>query len=106
MTAARPLPRYGAIEERARSRPCSDLLHHHQGHDRLQAIYLTDGGITPIAAYQLHQVLNVSFKTASSMIRRLQKAAAKADDQSPAGWEASDFHTHPATRHGAVGVAT
>jgi len=36
VTAARPLPRYGAIEERARSRPCFDQLHHHPGHDRLR----------------------------------------------------------------------
>jgi hypothetical protein len=35
MTAARPLPRSGAIKQRARSRPCSDQLHHHLGHDPL-----------------------------------------------------------------------
>jgi len=33
VTAASPLPRYGAIEERARSRPCYRQLHHHPGHD-------------------------------------------------------------------------
>jgi hypothetical protein len=33
MTAASPLTRYGAIEERARERPCYRQLHHRQGHD-------------------------------------------------------------------------
>jgi len=33
VTTARPLPRYGALKQRARSRPCSDQLHHHKGHD-------------------------------------------------------------------------
>ena len=34
MTAASPLPRYGAIEQRARSRFCHRQLHHQMGHDR------------------------------------------------------------------------
>lgn len=34
VTAASPLPRYGAIKQRARSRPWSCQLHHLQGHDR------------------------------------------------------------------------
>jgi hypothetical protein len=37
VTAARPLPRYGANGKRARSRPCSRQLHHHNGHDRAVA---------------------------------------------------------------------
>jgi transposase-like protein len=34
---AGPLSRYGAIEERSRSRPCSDQMHHHRGND-LQSV--------------------------------------------------------------------
>src|SRR5216683_1882184 len=46
---ARPLPRYRAIGERARSRPCSDQLHHHRGHD--------PSGGTETLAIQLIRVL-------------------------------------------------
>ena len=42
VTAARPLSRYGAIEQRARSRPGSDQLHHHRGHAPLLLIELLD----------------------------------------------------------------
>lgn len=35
VTAASPLPRYGAIKQRARSRPCYYQLHHQMGHDPL-----------------------------------------------------------------------
>jgi transposase-like protein len=49
-------------------------------HKWLQAIYLTDGGTKPIRPHHLQQVLNVSFKTASSIIRRLSEAAAELDD--------------------------
>jgi len=31
VNTARPLPRYGAFNERARSRPCFCQLHHHLG---------------------------------------------------------------------------
>jgi transposase-like protein len=49
-------------------------------HKWLQAIYLTDGGTKSIRPHHLQQVLNVSFKTASSIIRRLSEAAAGLDD--------------------------
>jgi len=42
----------------------------------LQAIYLTDGGAEPIRPYHLQQIINVSFKTASFMMRRLAETAA------------------------------
>ena len=42
VTAARPLPRYGAIEERARSRPCSRQLHHYWGHDLAPSLGTSD----------------------------------------------------------------
>jgi transposase-like protein len=44
---------------------------HVPAHKWLQAIYLTDGGTRPIRPYHLHRILNVSFKTASSMMRRI-----------------------------------
>jgi transposase-like protein len=45
-------------------------------HKWLQAIYLTEGGTKPMRPHHLQQILNVSFKTASSMIRRISEAAA------------------------------
>jgi transposase-like protein len=47
-------------------------------HKWLQAIYLTDGGTKKIRPHQLQQVLNVSFKTASFILRRISEAAASA----------------------------
>jgi transposase-like protein len=44
-------------------------------HKWFQAIYLTQGGTKFISARQLQQILNVSFKTAASMIARLSSAA-------------------------------
>jgi transposase-like protein len=44
---------------------------HVPAHKWLQAIYLTDGGTRPMRPYHLHRILDVSFKTASSMIRRI-----------------------------------
>jgi transposase-like protein len=44
-------------------------------HKWLQAIYLTHGGTKAIEAHYLQQILNVSFKTAASMIGRLSEAA-------------------------------
>jgi transposase-like protein len=44
-------------------------------HKWLQAIYLTDGGTKEIKPHHLQQVLNVTSKTASSMISRLGEAA-------------------------------
>ena len=48
---------------------------HIPAHKWLQAIYLTEGGSRPMKPYQLHRILNVSFKTAVSMVRRIGKAA-------------------------------
>ena len=44
-------------------------------HKWLQAIYLTHGGTKAVEARYLQQILNVSFKTAASMIGRLREAA-------------------------------
>lgn len=44
---------------------------HVPAHKWLQAIYLTEGGTKPMRPYHLHRILNVSFKTASSMMKRL-----------------------------------
>jgi transposase-like protein len=49
---------------------------HVPAHKWLQAVYLTDGGTRPMRAYHLHRILNVSLKTASSMLRRISHAAA------------------------------
>jgi transposase-like protein len=46
-------------------------------HKWLQAMYLTDCGARPIRAYHLQRILNVSFKTAAAMMRRLSEAAAQ-----------------------------
>ena len=56
---------------------------HVPAHKWLQAIYLTEGGAKPIRPFHLHQILNVSFKTASSMIRRIGEAAAQLHYQPP-----------------------
>ncbi|MBV8186223.1 MAG: transposase [Alphaproteobacteria bacterium] len=48
-------------------------------HKWLQAIYLTDGGTIPIRPHHLQRILNVSFKTASSILRKLRDAASNAD---------------------------
>ena len=48
---------------------------HVPAHKWLQAIYLTEAGTRPIRANHLCRILNVSFKTAVSMMRRLGEAA-------------------------------
>ena len=48
---------------------------HVPAHKWLQAIYLTEGGTRPVQPYHLHRILNVSFKTAASMVRRIDQAA-------------------------------
>ena len=50
-------------------------------HKWLQAIYLTEGGTKQMRPHHLQQILNVSFKTASAMMRRLSEAAKRADDE-------------------------
>lgn len=47
-------------------------------HKWLQAIYLTDGGTRPVKPQDIQHVLNVSLKTASSMIDKLSEAAVAA----------------------------
>ena len=56
---------------------------HVPAHKWLQAIYLTEGGTKPMRPYHLHQILNVSFKTASSMMRRIGEAAAQLQYEAP-----------------------
>jgi transposase-like protein len=53
-------------------------------HKWLQAIYLTDGGTKNVRPHHLQQILNVSFKTASFILRRINEAAASAETRSPA----------------------
>ncbi len=50
-------------------------------HKWLQAIYLTDCGAKPMRPYHLQKVLNVSFKTAAAMMKRLSEAAAAPEEQ-------------------------
>jgi transposase-like protein len=57
-------------------------------HKWLQAIYLTEGGIVPMRPRHLQGILNVSFKTASAMLRRLQEVADMSPDR-PGRSEAS-----------------
>lgn len=52
---------------------------HVPAHKWLQAMYLTEGGTKPMRAHRLGRILNVSFKTAASIMRRLEAAAAKID---------------------------
>jgi transposase-like protein len=44
-------------------------------HKWLQAIYLTEGGTKPMRPHQLGRILDVSFNTARSMMRRIGEAA-------------------------------
>lgn len=52
-------------------------------HKWLQAIYLTGGGAKDIRPHHLQQILNVSFKTASFILRRISEAAALAAQMEP-----------------------
>lgn len=52
-------------------------------HKWLQAIYLTGGGTKNIRPHQLQRILNVSFKTASFILRRISEAAASAEQIQP-----------------------
>lgn len=51
---------------------------HVPAHKWLQAMWLTEGGAKPMRAYHLARILNVSFKTASSMMRRMIEATRQA----------------------------
>jgi transposase-like protein len=44
-------------------------------HKWLQAMYLTEGGTKPMRPHHLCRILDVSFKTAGSMMRRIGEAA-------------------------------
>ncbi len=48
---------------------------HVPAHKWLQAMYLTAGGTKPMRPHHLARILNVSFKTAVSIIRRIADAA-------------------------------
>ncbi len=48
---------------------------HVPAHKWLQAIYLTEGGTRLMKPYHLQQILQVSYKTASSMMRHIGEAA-------------------------------
>ena len=56
---------------------------HVPAHKWLQAMYLTEGGTKPMRAHRLGRILNVSFKTAASMMRRLETAAARMEAGEP-----------------------
>lgn len=64
---------------------------HVPAHKWLQAIYLMEGGTKPVRSNHLQRILNVSFKTAASMIRRLQSAAAQMDNMDPHDRSATPF---------------
>lgn len=49
-------------------------------HKWLQAIYLTRFGTVPMRPHHLQQIIDVSFKTASAMLRKLAEAATSSDD--------------------------
>lgn len=52
-------------------------------HKWLQAIYLTEGGKKPIRPHHLQRILNVSFKTAATMLRRIENAASQSAGRPP-----------------------
>lgn len=56
-------------------------------HKWLQAIYLTEGGTKPMRPHHLQRILNVSFKTATTMLRRLQDAAATKGNALSPPWQ-------------------
>lgn len=72
MTAARPLPRYGAIKERARSRPCSDQIHHHQGHDLDERLRFVSRLLEGEAMTEVCREFGISRKTGYKIYRRYQ----------------------------------
>ncbi len=81
---------------------------HVPAHKWLQAMYLTQGGTRPMRAHHLSRILNVSFKTAASMMLRiggaaknLRRASAKERRQSPRSRSrsgADNGHCSPALR--------
>jgi len=56
---------------------------HVPAHKWLQAIYLTEGGARLMKPYHLQQILRVSYKTASSMMRHIGEAADSLRPRSP-----------------------
>jgi transposase-like protein len=65
-------------------------------HKWLQAMYLTEGGIKPMRAHHLSRILNVSVKTAASMMRRIGDAREPAsgfDSKGEAAGPAIDVST-------------
>ena len=65
---------------------------HVPAHKWLQAMYLTDGGTKPIRANHLGRILNVSFKTAALMMRRIGEATR----ESASGFDSQDAAARPA----------
>lgn len=65
---------------------------HVPAHKWLQAMYLTEGGTKPVRAHHLSRILNVSFKTAVAMMRRIGEATREA----ASGFDSQDAATHPA----------
>jgi transposase-like protein len=65
---------------------------HVPAHKWLQAMYLTQGSAKPMRAHQLGRILNVSFKTAVSMMRRIGAASR----QSAPGFEKKGVAIRPA----------
>lgn len=73
---------------------------HVPAHKWLQAMYLTEGGTRPMRPNHLGRILNVSFKTAASMMRRLESAAVRTegpDSATPLGLRA--MRPFPDTSH-------
>jgi transposase-like protein len=52
-------------------------------HKWLQAVYLTDGGHRRVLPLHLQRILNVSFKTASKMMQKLETAARSGEEKTP-----------------------
>ena len=80
---------------------------HVPAHKWLQAMYLTEGGSRPMRAHHLGRILNVSFKTAASMMRRIGDATRQPtsglDDPGAATRPPADFAIGRPTRR-RVGV--
>jgi transposase-like protein len=74
---------------------------HVPAHKWLQALWLTEGGTKPMRAYHLARILNVSFKTASSMMRRIAGATTPSADL-----DSADVPATPPTSRSAAQTAS
>ena len=75
---------------------------HVPAHKWLQAIYLTEGGTKLMRPFHLHRILNVSFKTAASMMRRIGEAAAQLQHPAAQAERQTALPPAPALSSGAV----